>query len=151
MLLEAVWLAIPELEWETPEALGKACGINEETLKQAVEFLIRWDFVEVRKYPYLQVRRRAGTISPVELGNLLRCSVSETETATLSGRVRVATRVACRTCGCRSLAFSGPFEVECANCHDRQWYAIDKSQKLKERKLFKRRGILERVSLCFRL
>ena len=153
MLLETVWSAIPELEWETPEALEKTSGLDEGTLKRAVEFLVRWEFVEVRQYPNLQLRRKPGAISPVEIASVLR-SVSETETATPTGRVRVATRIACRTCGRRTLSLSGPNEVQCANCHEKQWHAIEidkKTMKLGDTKPQKRHGILEQVAIRLRL
>lgn len=151
MLLETVWSAIPELEWQTPEGLEKTSGLDEGTLKRAVDFLVRWEFVEVKTYPELQVRRKPGAVSPIEIANLLR-SVSETETATQNGRVRVATRVACRTCASRTLSLSGPNEVQCANCHEKQWHAIEidkRTMKLEETK--KRQGILEQVSVRLRL
>jgi hypothetical protein len=152
LLLEAVWSAIPELEWETPEGLEKTSGVDEGTLKRIIEFLVRWDFVEVRLSPNLQVRRKAGAISPVEIASSLRI-VSEIEKATPSGRVRIATRIACRACGGRTLSFSGPNQVQCAYCYEKQWHAIeiDKTTMKLDTKLPKRPGILEQISARLRL
>ena len=124
MFLEAVWSAIPELEWETPEALKKTSGLDEGTLKRTVDFLVRWEFVEVRQYPGLQIRRKPGAVSPVEIVSLLR-SIGDPKPLTQNGRVRIATRVACRACGRRNLTFSGKNEVECATCHEKQWLTLE--------------------------
>ena len=151
MFLEAVWSAIPELEWQTPEGLGKTSGLDPGTLKQAVEFLVRWEFVEVKLDPELQVRRKAGAVSPVEIASLLR-SVSETETATPSSRV-LAIRIACRACAGRTFSLIGPNEVQCANCHEKQWHTIEIDEgtlKLEDTRLQKRPGILEQVSVRLR-
>ncbi len=147
MFLEAVWSAIPELEWETPETLKKTSGLDEGTLRRTVDFLVRWEFVEVRQYPGLQIRRKPGAVSPVEIVSLLR-SIGDEESPTPSGRVRIATRVACRTCGHRKLTLSGHNEVECATCHEKQWFAleIDKANmKLEETETPIRLGILRRM------
>jgi len=93
MFLETVWSAIPELEWETPEALKKTSGLDEGTLKRTVDFLVRWEFVEVRQYPGTQIRRKPGALSPVEIASALR-SIGDAKPQTTSGRVRIATRVA---------------------------------------------------------
>ena len=153
MLLEAVWSAIPELEWETPEALKKTSGLDEGTLKRSVDFLVRWEFVEVRQCPDIQIRRKPGAISPVEIVSVLR-QVGDAKPPTQSGRVRVATRIACRACGGRTLSLSGPNEVQCANCHEKQWHAIEidkKTMKLEDTKPQKRPGILEQISIRLRL
>jgi len=124
LLLETVWSAIPELEWETPEALKETSGLDEGTLKRAVDFLVRWEFVEVRQYPGMEIRRKPGAVSPVEIVSALR-SISDAESPTPNGRVRIATRVACRACGHRNLTLSGPNEVECATCHEKQWFGLE--------------------------
>jgi len=122
LFLETVWSAIPELEWETPEALKRTSGLDEGTLRRTVDFLVRWDFVEVRQYPGLQIRRKPGAVSPVEIVSVLR-QIGDPKPP--SGRVRIATRVACRACGKRNLTLSGQNEVECATCHEKQWLAIE--------------------------
>jgi hypothetical protein len=147
MFLETVWSAIPELEWETPEALKKTSGLDEGTLRRTVDFLVRWEFVEVRQYPGLQIRRKPGAVSPVEIVNVLR-SIGDAESSTPSGRVRIATRVACRACGHRKLTLSGHNEVECATCHEKQWFAleVDKANmRLEETETPIRLGILRRL------
>jgi hypothetical protein len=147
MFLETVWSAIPELEWETPEALKKTSGLDEGTLKRTVDFLVRWEFVEVRQYPGTQIRRKPGALSPVEIASALR-SIGDAKPQTTSGRVRIATRVACRACGHRNLTLSGNNEVECATCHEKQWFAleIDKAtMKLEDAETPIRPGILRRM------
>lgn len=124
MFLETVWSAIPELEWETPEALKETSGLDEGTLRQTVDFLVRWEFVEVRQSPGLQIRRKPGALSPVEIVSALR-SIGDPKSRTSSGRFRIATRVACRACGQRNLTLSGQNEVECATCHEKQWFALE--------------------------
>ncbi len=126
MFLEAVWSVLPEGKWESAKALEEASGLDEGTLKRIVDFLVRWDFVESRQFPELQVRRKAGTISPVEVVSLLR-SVATGQPGLLipTGGVRLAERVACRACGGRTLSFLGENEVECAGCHEKQWYALE--------------------------
>jgi hypothetical protein len=126
MFLEAVWSALPEGKWESAKALGETSGLDEGTLKRIVDFLVRWDFVESRHFPELQVKRKVGRISPVEVVSLLR-SVTSSQPGLLipSGRVRLAERVACRACGGRTLSFLGENEVECVRCHEKQWYALE--------------------------
>lgn len=130
MFLEAVWSVLPEGRWESAKALEEASGLDEATLRRYVDFLVRWDFVETRHFLELQVRRKAGTISPVEVVSLLR-SVTTSQPGLLipSGRVRLAERIACRACGNRTLSFLSENEVECTRCHERQWFAIEVGEK----------------------
>ena len=147
MFLESVWSAIPELDWESQETLKQTSGLDEGTLKRTVDFLARWQFVEIRQYPDLQIRRKPGALSPVEIARVLR-SVRDPKSPTASGRVRIATRVACRACGCRTLTLSGQNEVECGTCHEKQWFAleIDKTtMKLEEAEPPIRLGIWKRM------
>jgi len=77
MILESVWSVLPEGRWESAKALEEASGLDEGTLKRVVDFLVRWEFVESKHFPELQIRRKAGTISPVEatFTCALRCGV----------------------------------------------------------------------------
>ena len=128
MFLESVWSAIPELEWESQEELKQTSGLDEGTLKRTVDFLVRWEFVEVKQDPDTQIRRKPGAISPVQTVTLLR-SIDDPKSPEPSDGVRIATRIACRVCGCKNLTLSGHNEVECETCHEKQWFAIDKTTK----------------------
>lgn len=100
-------------------------------MKIIVDFLVRWDFAEVRRFPSFHVRRKSRTISPTDVVDVLR-AVNETAQAsiTLPKRgLRLAERVACRVCDGRSLRVIGKNEVECTKCHERQWCAIEKGRK----------------------
>lgn len=132
MFLEVVWSALPEGRWESAKALEEASGLDEGTLKRVVDFLVRWDFAEAKRFPELQVRRKTGVISPVEVVSLLRSvskNTNQPELLVPTGRVRLAERVACRACGSRSFSFVGENEVECTKCHERQWFAIETAEK----------------------
>ncbi len=130
VFLETVWAAVPEERWESAETLGRTSGVDADTLKRVVDFLVRWDFVETERFPELRIRRKAGALSPVEVVGLLR-TVTSTQPTPLkqNGRARLAERVACRTCGNRNLTFLTENEVECTKCHERQWFAIEKPEK----------------------
>jgi len=145
MFLESVWSAIPELEWESQETLKQTSGLDEGTLKQTVEFLARWEFVEIRQYPDVQIRRKPGALSPVQTVTLLR-SIDEPKSPEPSDGVRIATRIACRVCGCRNLTLTGHNEVECETCHEKQWFSLDrKTNKLSEVGTPTRRSIWKRM------
>ena len=147
LFLETVWSAIPELEWETPEAIKKTSGLDEGTLRQAVDFLVRWEFVEVKQYPGMQIRRKPGAVSPVEVVSVLR-RIGEVKPPTPRGRVRIATRVACWACGQSNLTLSGQNEVECKNCHEKQWFAIEidkRTMKLEDTVTPIRLGLMRRM------
>ena len=130
MFLETVWAAVPEKRWESAEALGRTSGVDEDTLKRVVDFLVRWDFVETGRFPELRIRRKAGALSPVEVVGLIQ-TVTSTQPIPLkqSGRARLAERVACCACGNRNLTFLTENEVECTKCHEKQWFAIEKPVK----------------------
>ncbi len=147
MFLESVWSAIPELEWESQETLKQTSGLDESTLKQTVEFLARWEFIEIRQYPDVQIRRKPGAISPVQTVSLLR-SIDDPKSRERSDSVRIATRVACRVCGCRNLKATGENEVECETCHEKQWFALDRTtNKLSEVHTPIRLSIWKRMSV----
>jgi hypothetical protein len=107
--------------------LGRTSGVDADTLKRVVDFLVRWDFVETGRFPELRIRRKAGALSPVEVVGLLR-KVTSTQPTPLkqNGRAKIAERVACRACGNRNLTHLTGNEVECTKCNERQWFAIEK-------------------------
>jgi hypothetical protein len=128
MFLEAIWSALSDDQWLSVNELRAVSGADENTLTRIVDFLTRWNFVEVRRSPSLRVKRRIGVMSPAEVVGLLRAvgDHSETETVTMPKRgMRLAERVACQLCGGRSFHVVGENEVECTTCHEEQWYAID--------------------------
>jgi ribosomal protein L37E len=128
MFLEAIWSALSDDQWLSVNELRAVSGADENTLTRIVDFLSRWNFVEVRRSPSLHVKRRNGVMSPTEVVGLLRVvsDPSETGTATMPKRGnRLAERVACQLCGGRSFHVVGENVVECATCHEEQWYAID--------------------------
>jgi hypothetical protein len=126
VFLEVVWSALCKNEWLSSSELKAASGADDKTLTRIVDFLVRWNFAEVRRSPSLHVRRKSGAISPTEVVGLLR-TINETSQAIpvdLKRAFRFAERVACRICGGRGLSLIGENEVECVKCHERQWYAI---------------------------
>jgi hypothetical protein len=127
MLLETVWSTLSENRWVSTNQLRAASGADERTLMCIVDFLVRWNFAEVRSFPSIQVRRKPGAISPIQTVSLLRAmnKTIQPTTIALKGKGRLAERVACRVCGARSLRATGVNEVECTRCHERQWYTID--------------------------
>jgi hypothetical protein len=128
VFIELVWSALCEDQWLSVNELKAVSGADENTLIRIVDFLSRWNFVEVRRSPKVLVRRRTGVISPTQVVGLLRAigGTSETATVTIPTRgSRLAERVACQLCGGRSFRVVGENEVECTGCHEEQWYAID--------------------------
>jgi ribosomal protein L37E len=128
VFLEAIWSALSEDQWRSVNELKAVSGADENTLMRIVDFLSRWNFVEVRRSPSLHLKRRMGAMSPTEVVGLLRAvsQPSETGTVTMPKRgLRLAERVACQLCGGRSFHVVGENEVECTTCHEEQWYAID--------------------------
>jgi hypothetical protein len=127
MLLEVVWSALCENEWLSSNELKAASGADDTTLMRIVDFLVRWNFAEVRRSPSFQVRRRSNTISPSQVVGLLR-TITGTSQAIVRDRermFRLAERVACRTCGGTRLHVVGQNQVECTKCHERQWHTIE--------------------------
>lgn len=126
MFLEAVWSALSEDHWLAASELKATSGADENTLMRVVDFLVRWNFAEIRKEPSLQVKRKPGAISPTDVVQVLRAAQETPQLkAAPSGGFRFAERVACRICGGRRLRATSQNEVECIKCHERQWYAID--------------------------
>jgi hypothetical protein len=128
VFIELVWSALCEDQWLSVNELKAVSGADENTLMRVVDFLSRWNFVEVRRSPNICVRRRTGVISPTEVVGLLRAVSGSSETAAVAipkRGLRLAERVACQLCGGRSFHVVGENEVECTACHEEQWYAID--------------------------
>jgi len=115
--LDRVWESLKEGEWESKIELATVCG-DPDYLTRIINFLYRWDFVDVEKWPELRVRRKTNTVSPTETFQLFR-ELSPTK----NERV-IAERIACRSCGGRKLRFIQRNEVECLTCKDKQWYTV---------------------------
>jgi Zn finger protein HypA/HybF involved in hydrogenase expression len=128
MTLEGVWSVLEDGEWESKQALADGAGVDDDNLNRVIDFLDRWRFVEVQRTPELLVRRRPGSVSPLDTFQLLN-TITNVE-STQSVRRRIAERVACRTCGGRNLTLCDHNQVECAQCHDKQWYAIETGEAL---------------------
>jgi hypothetical protein len=122
--LETVWRILENGEWEPKATLKEASGVDDETLTNIINFLNRWNFVDIEQSPEMLIRRKPGAISPVETLSLLR-QITDHLSPPTTGR-RFAERVACRVCDGRDLSFIGANEVECNQCHEKQWYAAEK-------------------------
>ena len=122
MDLEHVWGLLKDEEWASKAELEAASGLDENTLNLMINFLNRWNFIDARRGPELQVRRRPTAISPIETFQLL--STITTQPATPPTTRRIAERVACRSCGGRQLNPIGQNEVECITCREKQWYVL---------------------------
>jgi hypothetical protein len=122
MTLESVWQSLEGGKWKSFAVLSQTCGADHDTLTRIINFLARWEFVDIKPSPELLVRRKPGSISPVETFKAL--SRLAEESPTPAAHVRIAERVACRNCGSRELEFVGVNEVECNRCQEKQWYAI---------------------------
>ena len=122
MTLQAVWLALRDEGWVSKQSLREASGLDDNTLNRIINFLDRWDFVEVQRSPELLIRRKSGGISPQETFDLL---IGMATASPLTMRPKLAERVACRLCNGRELRFVGENEVVCNHCHEKQWYAIE--------------------------
>jgi hypothetical protein len=132
MILERVWEVLENGEWESRQALREASGVEYHILDRIINFLVRWNFVDIERVPELLVRRKAGMISPVEAFNVLR--VTAVSSPVPSGRHRLAERVACRICGARSFNFTSRNQVECIQCHEKQWFTLETNKPLIEQK-----------------
>jgi len=124
LTLEGVWEVLRDGRWESEAELGVASGVDENTLISMINFLDRWNFIEVRRDPELQVRRRPSAISPVEVIQLLHSIANEP--AAPRKVQTIAERVACRSCGARQLKLTGQNEVKCIRCQQRQWYKLER-------------------------
>ena len=124
LILEGVWEVLKDGRWESKTELGAASGVDENTLTSMINFLDRWNFIEVRRDPELQVRRRPSAISPVEVIQILHSIANEPAAAPRTDET-IAERVACRSCGRRQLKLTGQNEVKCTICHEKQWYKLE--------------------------
>jgi hypothetical protein len=122
MTLESVWQTLESGKWKSEATLREACGADDDTLTSIINFLTRWNFVDIKPSTELLVRRKPGSISPVETFEILRRLADDSSTPMT--RPRIAERVTCRACGSPELGFVGVNEVECNRCHERQWYAV---------------------------
>lgn len=123
MTLEAIWEVLENGAWTSKRNLQESTGIDEDTLHRAINFLDRWNFIEIQRSPELLLRRKPGIISPLQTFDLLR-AVTTSDLAD-SNRRRLAQRVACRVCGGHDLAPIDKNEVECTQCHEKQWYSLE--------------------------
>lgn len=132
MLLENVWSALSVDGWKSAETVQERAGIDADTFRRVIGFLVRWNFIETRKSPSLQVRRRSGTISPVDVASLLQSVTGQPGLSPTKMQGNLAERVACRACGGRSFSFLGENQVECKGCGEKQWFTIriDEKQEL---------------------
>ena len=120
--LQNVWDLLENDQWRSKQALSEASSVDIDTLDRLINFLDRWGFVEIRKTPELLVRRGSVAVSVVETFNLLRainCALPESKSRGL------VERVACRVCGGRNLSSVGVNLVECMECHEEQWFAVE--------------------------
>jgi hypothetical protein len=126
MSIHAVWEAIPESEWATPDKIRKTSGLDEDRLNRILNFLIHWKFAETRNDPELHIRRRHGAMSPENVIGILQTMVNE-DTVVRQPRTptNLAERVACQACGGHGFNFIEQNLVECTQCRERQWYAIE--------------------------
>jgi hypothetical protein len=131
--LENVWQSLESGKWISRAALKEACLIDDDTLTQIIIFLGRWEFVDIKSSPEPLLRRKLGSISPMETFGVL-CGLAN-KSPTPPTRFSIAERVACRACNWQELSFVGVNEVECDRCHERQWYTIE----LREEAQFLRR------------
>lgn len=144
MTLESVWQSLESGKWKSEAALRETCGADDDTLTRIINFLTRWEFVEIQPSPELLVRRKPGSVSPVETFEILRRLADESPTPTK--RPKIAERMACRACGSRELGFVGVNEVECNRCHEKQWYAVVLEEKTRSHA---RPRFLDRVLIGF--
>jgi len=123
-LLEVVWSRLSERRWRPLRDLEESTGADSSKLMRIIDFLVSWEFAEVRHSPNPQIRRRAGSLPPVDVVELLDVGLD----GTLTGRkrsIKVAERVSCSICGGNRLRRVDINEVECVYCHERQWYSIE--------------------------
>jgi hypothetical protein len=121
--LRSVWHSLECGKWISRAALKEASGTDDDNLTCIIAFLTRWEFVDVKPFPELLLRRKPGSFSPMEIYEVLRRLADQSAPPT--SRSRIAERVACRACSSRELDFVGPNEVECTRCREKQWYAIE--------------------------
>jgi len=132
-LLEVVWSRLPERRWRPLKELEESTGADLGKLMRIIDFLVCWEFAEVRHSKGTEVRRRPGTLPPVDVVEILGVGLDGALTARKRS-LRLAERVACRVCGFGKLRRVGVNEVECVKCHERQWYSIEISERCYEKR-----------------
>ena len=123
-LLEVVWSRLPERRWRPLKELEESTGADLGKLMRIIDFLVCWEFAELRHSPDPQVRRRPGVLPPIDVVEIIDVGLDGALTVWKRSD-RVAERVACRVCGWKRLRRIGVNEVECVKCHERQWYSIE--------------------------
>jgi hypothetical protein len=123
IVLKGVWRSLEGGKWKSRAALKEASDADDDSLTCIINFLTRWEFVDIKQFPELLLRRKPGSFSPMETFEVL--SRLADQSLPLPSRSRIGERVACRACDWQELNFVGPNEVECTRCHEKQWYAIE--------------------------
>jgi hypothetical protein len=128
MLLQDLWTALSERKWQSYHVLGRITGLDKDSLNYAINFLVRWNFAESRRFPELCIRRKPGAVSPPEMVALLHTLTRGGRAKTSFGQVDIlAERVACRNCGGHEFIRLKGNKVECTRCAEQQWFAIKRS------------------------
>ena len=126
-LLEVIWSKLSEHRWRPIKELGASTGADLSKLTQVIDFLVCWEFAEIRHAEAPEVRRKPGTLPPVDMVEILDIGLDGALTARQRS-LRLAERIACHICGWKQLRRTGLNEVECVKCHERQWYSIEVSE-----------------------
>jgi hypothetical protein len=132
-LLEVVWSKLSERRWRPIRDLETCTGADSSRLTRIIDFLVCWEFAEVRHSPTLQIRRKPGTLPPVDVVEILGVGLDGALTARKRS-LRLAERVACCACGFEKLRRVDVNEVECEKCNERQWYSIEISERRYEKR-----------------
>ena len=115
-----------ERRWRRLGDLEESTGAEPGKLMRIIDFLVSWEFAEVRHSPSPQIRRKPGSLPPVDVIEILDVGFEGAFTAQKRS-VRLAERLSCRVCGWKQLLRVDVNEVECLKCHERQWYSIEVS------------------------
>lgn len=132
-LLEIVWSSLSEHRWRPLKELEASTGADSGKLMRIIDFLVCWEFAEMRHPQAPEVRRRRGTLPPVDVVEILGVGLDGALTAR-KRCLRLAERLICRVCGSRNLRRVGVNEVECARCQERQWYSIEVGEHVYEKR-----------------
>jgi formylmethanofuran dehydrogenase subunit E len=124
LLLESVWSVLSEGKWESTQRLSDACGLDEDTTKKVLNFLIHWNFAEAQISPDLRVRRKADAMDPITTVKILHSFTAKKNEVVIPEPHVIAERVTCRVCGAPNLRQVDENEVECAKCMEKQWLTL---------------------------